>query len=141
LHYFNLCSSANMSQTISNVKSRLKSGWTTAKNLFADYANHSTIHGVSYIAETGRSWFDKTWWIVVFCISVLCCGKLIFDAWNINPIIISFADKPTPIWRIPFPAVTICPTTFARSDRINITAIFQGRENGSSIYQNLTEKE
>jgi acid-sensing ion channel, other len=84
--------------------------WRTAKILFFDYAAHSTIHGVNYIAERNRSWFERIWWIVAFCLSILGCTKLIFDAWNINPIIISFTGKPTPIWQIPFPAITICPT-------------------------------
>jgi acid-sensing ion channel, other len=130
-----------MTPTTSIVKSWLKSSWQTVKTLFADYADNSTIHGVSYIAEKNRSWFEKVWWVVVLCISVLFCGKLIYDASNISPIIISFKDKPTSIWEIPFPAVTICPYTVARSDRINITKIFQDQENGGSIFQNLTERE
>jgi Amiloride-sensitive sodium channel len=69
------------------------------KNIFFDYTEHSTIHGISYIAEKNRSWCDRIWWIVAFCASVLGCGKLIFDAWQINPIIIGFTGKPTPIWQ------------------------------------------
>jgi acid-sensing ion channel, other len=68
--------------------------------LFNDYADHSTIHGVSYMNEKNRSWFEKFWWVFVFSISVLGCGKMIFDAWNINPIIISFTGKPTSIEQV-----------------------------------------
>jgi acid-sensing ion channel, other len=127
--------------TMSSVKNRIKLCWQAVKDLFVDYADHSTIHGVGYIAEKGRSWFEKIWWIIVFCISVVCCGKLIFDAWNIDPIIISFAEKPTPIWRIPFPAITICPITFARNDHINIFKLHEEYEAGRNHFKTLTEKE
>jgi acid-sensing ion channel, other len=130
-----------MTLKISNVKYRIKSFWQVIKQIFVDYTGHSTIHGVSYITEKGRSWYERVWWITVFCLSVICCGKLIFDAWNIDPIIISFTEKPTPIWQIPFPAITICPHTFARNDRINLTKFYEHRQNGQSIFQSLTDKE
>jgi acid-sensing ion channel, other len=78
----------------------LKKYWRTVKDLFNDYADHSTIHGVSYMNEKNRSWFEKFWWVFVFSISVLGCGKMIFDAWNINPISISFTGKPTSIEQV-----------------------------------------
>ena len=28
-----------------------------------------------------------------------------------SPVIVSFAEKSTPVWEIPFPAITICPET------------------------------
>jgi acid-sensing ion channel, other len=74
---------------------KLKHFWQIGKELFNDYADHSTIHGVSYMNEKNRSWFEKSWWIVVFVVSILGCGKMIIDAWNIKPIIISFSEKAT----------------------------------------------
>jgi Amiloride-sensitive sodium channel len=88
--------------------STMKSGtrahnfWRSARQLFSDYTDHSTIHGVNYIVERNRSWFERIWWIVAFCISILGCVKLIFDAWYINPIVISFAGKTTPIWQVSY---------------------------------------
>jgi Amiloride-sensitive sodium channel len=76
---------------------KLKHFWRIGKELFNDYADHSTIHGVSYMNEKNRSWFEKSWWIVVFVVSILGCGKMIIDAWNIKPIIISFSEKATSI--------------------------------------------
>jgi Amiloride-sensitive sodium channel len=81
---------------------KLRSWWQNAVDLFNEYANFSTIHGVSYLTEKGRSWFERIWWILAICISFLCCGKLIFDAWNIDPIIITFTGKPTPLWKVGF---------------------------------------
>jgi hypothetical protein len=81
------------------LKSKHKRWSQGAKEIFSDYLAHSTIHGVHYITEKNRSWFEKFWWISVFCVCVCCCGKLVSDAWNINPIIIRFSDKPTSIWK------------------------------------------
>jgi Amiloride-sensitive sodium channel len=81
-------------------KSKIKTVWQTIVDSFGDYSNHSTIHGVSYIGEKGRSWFERTWWIAAICVSVVCCTKLIIDAWNIDPIIISFKETPTSIWQV-----------------------------------------
>jgi Amiloride-sensitive sodium channel len=80
--------------------SKLKHFWRVVKTLFNDYAEHSTIHGVSYMNEKKRSRIEKLWWIVVFVMLVLCCGKMISDAWNIKPIIISFTEKPTSIEQV-----------------------------------------
>jgi acid-sensing ion channel, other len=109
-----------------------------AKSIIFDYISHSSVHGVKYLAERKRSWVEKVWWITVFCISILGCGVLVLDAWNISPIIISFTAKPTPIWRIPFPAVTICPKNFARSDRINLTDIFLRQKFGEMVFERLS---
>jgi acid-sensing ion channel, other len=130
-----------MWQQFSCLKAKMKSVWRTVKQIFIDYTNNSTIHGVSYIAEKDRPWFEKVLWITMFCISIILCGKLIFDAWNISPIIFAFSEKPTPIFQIQFPAVTICPLALSQSHRLNITKIILDRENGIDSYQNLTEKE
>jgi len=82
------------------LKTRVQKYWRRLKSLLIEYSEHSTIHGVSYIVEQNRSWFERAWWIAAFSALVLCCGKLIFDAWHINPIIISFTGKPTPIWQV-----------------------------------------
>jgi acid-sensing ion channel, other len=115
--------------------------WRKVKDLFFDYSIHSTVHSVSYITEKGRSRFEKVWWILVFFVSVLFCGKLTFNAWNLNPIIISFTDKPTPIWQIPFPAVTICPKIYAQSKDINLTHLVTRIYTKELLIDDLTEEE
>jgi Amiloride-sensitive sodium channel len=79
---------------------KVKKSWQIGVDLFHDYSDHSTIHGIIYLTEKRRSWFERIWWIAAIFVSVLCCGKLIFDAWSIDPIIITFTDKPTPIWKV-----------------------------------------
>jgi Amiloride-sensitive sodium channel len=137
LHFTLSRLTVTMLQLYLSLKTKVKSTWQTAKKIFADYSKNSTIHGVSYMAEKERPWLEKVLWITVFCSSIILCGKLIFDAWNISPIIFTFASKPIPIYQIPFPAVTICSLTLSRSRRLNVTKIILGIDS----FQNLTEKE
>ena len=34
-----------------------------------------------------------------------------FNKWQSSPVIVTFDEKSTPVWKIPFPAITICPET------------------------------
>ena len=51
----------------------------------------------------------------------------LYSKWQANPVIVTFDTNPTPIWKIPFPAVTICPqsksnhTEFILSQLLNKT--------------------
>lgn len=69
----------------------------------------------------------RIWWIVIFCISFYGCSQLIlniYTKWEESPVIVSFDEKSTPIWEIPFPAVTICPETKANASMLNFTNIY-----------------
>lgn len=44
-----------------------------------------------------------------------------YKKWVRSPVIVTFATKQTPIWQIPFPAVTICPETKAKSSVYDIS--------------------
>ena len=62
-------------------------------------------------------YFLRIFWIITFIVSVTGCSLLIgqmYFKWKESPIILSFAEKSTPVWEIPFPAVTICPVTKER---------------------------
>lgn len=95
--------------------------------LFSEYANNSSIHGVRYMGEKRRPWVERLWWVIAFCFSIYGCSRLIYNVWNKwdqSPVIVSFAEKSTPVWQIPFPAVTICPETKARSEDFNYTSMY-----------------
>lgn len=69
----------------------------------------------------------RVWWVVAFALSVFGCGFLILNVykkWDQSPVIVSFAEKSTPVWAIPFPAVTICPETKSYMDMLNFTDVF-----------------
>jgi amiloride-sensitive sodium channel len=78
------------------------------------------------------------WWGLVFLICFFGCGRLIFNIyqkWDTTPVIVSFAEKSTPVWQIPFPAVTICPETKARMELFNFTARFHNLFENASDYE------
>lgn len=59
--------------------------------------------------------------------SLFFCGQLIWNVyvkWDTSPVIVSFAEKSTPVWQIPFPAVTICPETKAKQTVFNFTDVY-----------------
>ncbi|KAL9702139.1 hypothetical protein quinque_005657 [Culex quinquefasciatus] len=97
------------------------------KSLFLEYCSNSTIHGIKYFGCKRRTLYEKIWWIVVFLLSVYGCGRLIqniYRKWDQTPVIVSFNEKSTPVWQIPFPAVTICPETKMKLQYLNFTASY-----------------
>lgn len=83
-------------------------------NTYQEYCQQSSIHGVQYLGEEQRPIKERVFWLSVFVVSIYCCATLINSAytkWNETPVIVSFAERSTPVWNIPFPAVTICSET------------------------------
>lgn len=69
----------------------------------------------------------RVWWITVFSLSLYLCIDLIlvtYRKWDTSPVIVSFAQSPTPVWGIPFPAVTICSETKSRQTKFNFTEAY-----------------
>lgn len=94
------------------------------RNLLTEYTANSTIHGVKYLGSPDRPWPERVWWIVVFIVSISMCGALIantYKKWTSDPVIVTFSQMATPVWHIPFPAVTICPTNLVRQSTFNFT--------------------
>lgn len=83
---------------------------TDTCQLFSDFCSNSTVHGVKYFGEKNRNWIERFFWVVAFVVSAFGCSIMInkiYDKWQQTPVIVSFADKSTPVWQIPFAAVTI----------------------------------
>ncbi|KAL1396785.1 hypothetical protein pipiens_010268 [Culex pipiens pipiens] len=109
-------------------RSKLKPLRSGLKDLLLEYCSGSSIHGVQYMGSQNRSWCERFWWMVVFAMSVGSCAFLIhqtYDKWDQTPVIVSFAEKSTPVWQIPFPAVTICPQTKVDINLFNFTKEFE----------------
>jgi acid-sensing ion channel, other len=127
-----------------HVKSTRQLCMEVSRDLVYDYSSNSTIHGINYMGERDRSWFERIWWMIVFIISVICCAILIGDTytkWQKNPVIVSFAEKSTPIWQIPFPAVTICPETKSKAKFMNITDVYNQFLADKNLLYKLSESE
>lgn len=99
------------------VKQNLRTRWGKC---FYDYCESTSIHGIRYFGEKERPLFEKIFWISIFSIFMYFCSTLIsnvWDKWNETPVIVSFSEKSTPVWEIPFPAVTICSET--KEEKVN----------------------
>ncbi|XP_055382440.1 pickpocket protein 28-like [Condylostylus longicornis] len=128
----------------SSIRKKIKYGETTGTTwgLFSEYCHHSSIHGVKYLGEPKRSFLERLFWISIFAFSIYGCLSLIGNTWNKwqeNPVIVSFNEKSTPVWQIPFPAVTICPELKFPQDKYNYSEVILKIINRE--LQNITEKE
>lgn len=69
----------------------------------------------------------RLFWILVFIALISSYVYLtikVWDKWNETPVIVSFDDKSSPVWKIPFPAVTICSELKVERTRFNFSDIF-----------------
>uniref|UniRef100_A0A6E8W5Z6 Uncharacterized protein n=1 Tax=Anopheles coluzzii TaxID=1518534 RepID=A0A6E8W5Z6_ANOCL len=98
------------------------------RSLWVDYCMNSTIHGFKYLVGNKRTTIERIWWIVVCLLSLYGCGTLIHSVyikWDKEPVVVTFGEKPVPVFTIPFPAVTICPETKVRKKDLDFTTAYQ----------------
>lgn len=75
--------------------------------------------------------------------ALIVCGSLInnvYTKWNQSPVIVSFAEKLTPVWEIPFPAVTICPDIKSNIEYLDFSRTFNHMMYGGP-YPDVSEDE
>lgn len=111
-----------------------------------DFSQNSTIHGIKYMGDRKRHWAERLWWLTAFVLSIYGCTSLImhiWQRWERSPVIVSFAEKSTPIWQIPFPAVTICSETKTQSDLFNYTEMYSliQKIDSNTMRNNLTQEQ
>lgn len=115
--------------TENSARRRIKYGGPlkAAHGLFVEYCQNTSVHGLQYLGERKRTFVERIFWIIMMVVSLYFCGILIWNIyvkWDTSPVIVSFAEKSTPVWQIPFPAVTICPETKAKQTVFNFTEMF-----------------
>lgn len=59
--------------------------------------------------------------MILSVVGSILVTKEVYNKWQKSPVIVSFAEKYTRVSEIPFPAVTICPETKARTSILNFT--------------------
>ncbi|XP_017488463.1 PREDICTED: pickpocket protein 28 [Rhagoletis zephyria] len=96
------------------IKSRIKYGtrWSACKGLIMEYSKNTTIHGIRYLVELRRPFYEKLYWFIVLVISVYFAISLIWATylkWQDTPVILGFDETLVPVHKIPFPTITICP--------------------------------
>nr|XP_053610910.1 pickpocket protein 28-like [Plodia interpunctella] len=113
------------------------------KQYIIDYTANSNLHGLKYIGENERTRIEKIFWLFAFiCCVVLCAGLIrnLWRKWNDSPVIVSFAENTTPVWQIPYPAVTVCLETKAKASVFNFTDNYH-KYNRSGVGSNMTEQD
>uniref|UniRef100_A0A182Q221 Pickpocket n=1 Tax=Anopheles farauti TaxID=69004 RepID=A0A182Q221_9DIPT len=98
------------------------------RSLWVDYCMNSTIHGFKYLVGNKRTTIERIWWFIVCLLSLYGCGRLIhsvYTKWDQDPVVVTFAEKPAPVFSIPFPAVTICPETKVRKKDLDFSKAYE----------------
>ncbi|XP_039295956.1 pickpocket protein 28-like isoform X2 [Nilaparvata lugens] len=101
---------------------------TFIKRHIDEYCENSSLAGVKYVVAKDRSVFERAWWMIAITCSFLLSLYLIrglWVKWNDSPVIVSFAEKSTSVWEIPFPAVTICSSSRVRRSVFNYTKYYE----------------
>ena len=99
-----------------------------ATDLVKDYTDNGTLHGISFIGDNKRHWFERLFWAIIFCTSIYFAGTLIHDSyikWKSTPIMTSVDEHTTLISEIPFPAITICPIDKYDNDKFKLIDLFK----------------
>ncbi|RZB38940.1 ASC domain containing protein [Asbolus verrucosus] len=108
------------------------------RGYFKQYCASSSIHGFQYLGEE-RSVFERIWWIIVFVIVLSGCSFMIYkiyEKYETSPVIVSFATKDTPIYKIPFPSITICPVTKSVKEKFDYEKVTQKKTQGEVLTPN-----
>ncbi|XP_058122916.1 sodium channel protein Nach-like [Anopheles ziemanni] len=110
------------------------------EEIIREFCASSSIHGVRYLDSAERTTCERFWWIIVFFLSIAGCSTMIYKAyikWDESPIIVTFAEKATPLHEIQFPAITICPTTQISAEKLNLTAEVNALQNESGYSESI----
>ena len=76
-------------------------------------------------------------------LSLYGCGTLIHSVyikWDKEPVVVTFGEKPVPVFTIPFPAVTICPETKVRKKDLDFTTAYQ-LYNDEELWQYMAKEQ
>ncbi|CAG4951881.1 unnamed protein product [Colias eurytheme] len=128
---------------VASSTNKIKGKFSIIKEYLIDYTASSNLHGLRYIGEKQRTIVEKIFWLFMFSSSFILCSVLIHQIWikwNERPVIVSFAETYTPVWQIPYPAVTICVETKVKQSKFNFTEYFR-LYNDPTTYVNLTVEE
>lgn len=117
-----------------------RSGRKVAKkkfvSLFREYCSCSTIHGVQYVGDADRPIIEKVYWILIFilcsCLNFYLIWQLWYK-WRESPVIVSFSETTTPVWQVPFPAITICSQTNFKSHLFSFERAMTNQENQDNL--------
>jgi amiloride-sensitive sodium channel len=59
-----------------------------------------------------------------------------WNKWHETPVIVTLSETTTPVWKVPFPAVTVCPQTKYRASTLNFS---RALETNNTSYLNTKQ--
>ena len=89
---------------------RGKNKMGVAKTL-AEFGEHSSVHGISYITSSSSNHVDRLFWGCLVCLGLSVATYLSIEAfrdWNERPVITTLKDTSRQVQTMEFPSVTIC---------------------------------
>ena len=95
-----------------------------------EYADSTTIHGISYIFKNGISILDRLIWIAAVVTGIffaIYLSTYSYVDWQNSPVTTTVLTTAKPIRNISFPAITICAQVtkyFANADFHSTTTMF-----------------
>ena len=114
----------------SNTRQNNEECSATVINQIHEYAENCTLHGVNYIGDKSRHWFERfeisfyifglfnfiivfrSFWVIMFFTSLYFCILQIISSiekWKTVPTVTTADTDQNLITEIPYPAFTICP--------------------------------
>jgi len=84
----------------------------------------------------------RIFWAFALVLCAAGCLRMILEIkakQETTPVIVSFADRPTNIWQIPFPAVTVCPTTKVRQTVFRSSKYFDDISGSSALTKDFAK--
>ncbi|XP_019890716.2 pickpocket protein 28-like isoform X1 [Musca domestica] len=75
------------------------------------YLRETTLHGLKYLVDNSLNNWEKFFFLSAFVICSITVVNLIsniYAKWESTPVIIGISPHPTPIVKIPLPALTLC---------------------------------
>ncbi|XP_044253187.1 pickpocket protein 28-like [Tribolium madens] len=96
------------------------------RNHLVQYSSSTSIHGFKYLTEK-RSKIEKTIWSLMLLTLLSGCMFMIYKVYHKYescPVVVSFSTKDTPLYQIPFPAVTICPESKYSRKEFNYSKVY-----------------
>ncbi|XP_041769946.1 sodium channel protein Nach [Anopheles merus] len=104
-----------------------------------EFFDNSTLHGVRYIAEEGRPFFERFMWFCFVAFGFIAAVVIIFSLWEkfqTNPTITGL-DTDFHNQQVIFPTVLVCPTAPYDEDAVRREAYetLGGYEQGSEVYE------
>ncbi|XP_059083484.1 pickpocket protein 28-like [Tigriopus californicus] len=121
-------------------------------NVEQSFFSQTTIHGLKYLLEPKKTRFERGFWILaVICswafaafmiIQVIITYHFFFNSpqhivlakWQESPILVSYDSTTTPIWELPFPALTICNMNKVQRSRIEAIEAILKRNASNDFY-------